>query len=58
MVPKHILEADPVDGIKSIMVGTGAFILKENNPPRFLGSNVIRTISRRTCPILMRFTLT
>jgi peptide/nickel transport system substrate-binding protein len=35
MVPKHILEADPVDGIKSIMVGTGAFILKENTTTFF-----------------------
>ena len=35
MVPKHILEADPVDGIKSIMVGTGAFKLEENTSTFF-----------------------
>ncbi len=35
IVPKHILESDPVDGIKSIMVGTGAFILKENTTTFF-----------------------
>ena len=35
MVPKHILESDPVDGLKSIMVGTGAFILKEHTTTFF-----------------------
>ena len=35
IIPKHIVEPDPINALKSVMVGTGAFVLKENTTTFF-----------------------